>query len=229
MWSTNEFIERNKSLKEGGLSSLYPSQAWAMYRILPKFESILDVGFTSLKSYEVVKSIAPCIEYTGIDIVKNSPDDFNHEPNAEIITGDFFEEKFSRTFSVVQAWQFVYVIDKPFLSIEKMYFLADDICMFDIRANYDKKSIVDIKKSYSYHQGCYTNYVIFSWHEFKYFIESLRPRPEQVEFSSYYYPTSEFITIEKGIKESFISSIIIRKGRGDNAYTKWIGREIEEL
>ena len=43
-WNTPEYEERTRQLYRVELHKLYPSEAWALYRILPECKTILDLG-----------------------------------------------------------------------------------------------------------------------------------------------------------------------------------------
>ena len=43
-WNTQEFIDRTAKLSRTELHNLYPSEAWALYRVLPKVSNVLDLG-----------------------------------------------------------------------------------------------------------------------------------------------------------------------------------------
>ena len=43
-WNTKEYEERTRQLYRTDLYKLYPSEAWALYRILPECETVIDLG-----------------------------------------------------------------------------------------------------------------------------------------------------------------------------------------
>ena len=66
-WNTREYEERTRQLYRTELHKLYPSEAWALYRILPQCDSILDLGCGNGAMAAVARQIAPDARYTGVD------------------------------------------------------------------------------------------------------------------------------------------------------------------
>lgn len=66
-WNTKEYEERTRQLYRTELHKLYPSEAWALYRVLPLCESILDLGCGNGAMAAISKQIAPHAHYTGMD------------------------------------------------------------------------------------------------------------------------------------------------------------------
>ena len=66
-WNTTEFEKRTRELYRVDLHKLYPSEAWALYRIIPQCETVLDLGCGNGAMGRIVQQIAPQTKYTGID------------------------------------------------------------------------------------------------------------------------------------------------------------------
>lgn len=66
-WNTEEYEARTRQLYRTELHKLYPSEAWALYRILPNCKSILDLGCGNGAMAAIAKQIAPDAKYTGMD------------------------------------------------------------------------------------------------------------------------------------------------------------------
>ena len=66
-WNTKEYEERTRQLYRTELHKLYPSEAWALYRILPHCESVLDLGCGNGAMAAISQKIAPLARYTGMD------------------------------------------------------------------------------------------------------------------------------------------------------------------
>jgi len=66
-WNTTEYERRTRELYRTELHKLYPSEAWALYRILPQCDSILDLGCGNGAMADIARQIAPHSHYTGMD------------------------------------------------------------------------------------------------------------------------------------------------------------------
>ena len=58
-WNTTEFEKRTRELYRVELHKLYPSEAWALYRIMPQCETVLDLGCGNGAMGKIVQQIAP--------------------------------------------------------------------------------------------------------------------------------------------------------------------------
>lgn len=70
-WNTTEFEKRTRELYRVDLHKLYPSEAWALYRILPQCKTVLDLGCGNGAMGKIVQQIAPNAKYTGVDQQQN--------------------------------------------------------------------------------------------------------------------------------------------------------------
>lgn len=70
-WNTKEYEARTKQLYRTELHKLYPSEAWALYRILPECKSVLDLGCGNGAMAAIAKKISPETKYTGMDHQSN--------------------------------------------------------------------------------------------------------------------------------------------------------------
>lgn len=66
-WNTKEFEKRARELYRVELHKLYPSEAWALYRIIPQCETVLDLGCGNGAMGRIVQQISAKTRYTGID------------------------------------------------------------------------------------------------------------------------------------------------------------------
>jgi hypothetical protein len=219
VWHTESFFNRQAQLRQPTLRSLYPSQAWSMYRVLPSCKSVLDLGFGSADSMLTIRQISPDIDYTGVDLVPDVVDKCRHleDQRTQFICGDFLSDNLlstahRRDFDIVQGWSFIYAFDQPYLPLKKMYDLSSKWCLFDIRALHSNDDITDRKLTHAIHDGVQVSYPLMSWPKFIEFVSKLTPRPVTVEFSTYYYPpNTNLVKISSEVPEPFVASIAIEK------------------
>ena len=70
-WNTSEYENRVKQLNRTELHKLYPSESWALYRILPQCKNVLDLGCGNGAMAEITRKISPKTQYTGVDHQEN--------------------------------------------------------------------------------------------------------------------------------------------------------------
>ena len=231
-WHTTAFAQRQKELRSPELRTLYPSQAWSMYRIIPACRTLLDLGFGSIDSLLVVRTINSQIEYLGLDFVREIVESAKHLEDArtKFVQADFPQWQCDTSFDVVQGWSFVYVFDRPYEVMRKMYGLARRHCLFDIRATHLDDDVIDTTRAWGLHDGVKVNYPLLSWQRFQAFVASLRPIPESVEVACYYYPPGSAVRLDPVLPQPFVASIVINKGdEGATSQTRWHGKLIPPL
>ena len=69
-WNTKGFISRTKKLNREALEKLYPSESWAIYRLILDSNSTLDLGCGNGAMSQVVKKINKNCKYFGVDFQK---------------------------------------------------------------------------------------------------------------------------------------------------------------
>ena len=91
-WNTEIYEERAKELYRSELHKLYPSESWALYRILPDCKDVLDLGCGIGAMAKIVQQISPNTKYTGMDHQKNLIKKAQIEfPFANFSSGDLLE------------------------------------------------------------------------------------------------------------------------------------------
>ena len=58
-WNTKEYEKRTRQLYRTELHKLYPSESWALFRILPLAKSVLDLGCGNGAMASITKKISP--------------------------------------------------------------------------------------------------------------------------------------------------------------------------
>lgn len=215
-WSTESFVRRQHELRAGGLRALYPSQAWSMYRVAPLCESVIDFGFGSEESLLALREMNPFIRYTGIDsdteIVSTAA--AKHRDERTDFAAVDFELFDYGVAELTQGWSFVYAHDRPFHAIKKLWSCATRFSLFDVRATHLDDDVIDIERSYGEHDGQRVCYPLLSWERLLAYLAELDPRP-RIEFTTYYFPPSQYVHIERALPEPFVASIVLdREGSG---------------
>lgn len=145
-WNTRDFEERTRQLYRVDLHKLYPSEAWALYRIMPQCQTVLDLGCGNGAMAAIVNQISPETAYTGMDhqatLMREAKDAF---PFADFEAGDLREYiKACPSADGVMSWSVI----KSFADwrgvISDMIDKANKYVIFDIRvANIDREIFDD--------------------------------------------------------------------------------------
>ncbi len=92
-WNTTGFVERMHSLNRVNLRDLYPSEAWSIYRIIPQVNNLLDICCGGSNMSQIVRTVNPALNYTGVDLNKELVDEGNKKFGSEkvkFIASDIF-------------------------------------------------------------------------------------------------------------------------------------------
>ena len=74
-WNTKEYENRTKELYRTDLYKLYPSESWALFRVLPKCKTILDLGCGNGAMASINYKISNLCKYHGVDHQSNLIED----------------------------------------------------------------------------------------------------------------------------------------------------------
>jgi|TARA_B100001964_G_C14116997_1_gene546537 trans-aconitate methyltransferase len=66
-WNTTSYINRTSELNREDLEKLYPSESWALFRIITKVKSVIDLGCGNGAMSSIVYKINKKCNYTGLD------------------------------------------------------------------------------------------------------------------------------------------------------------------
>ena len=229
-FQTEGHVQKMRAMREANSRSLFPSQAWAMFRILPKGKTMLDAGFGSVNSLHIARSINPDIGYTGLEFVPQLVEDAKpfEDDRTRFICSDFNDWTDYRPgeVDIAQAWSFVYAFADLYGTARKLWDICGRYCVFDIRANHLEYDVGKDWETLSYGvlEGRKGPMNVIGWNSFKRFVETLSPRPEAVEFSCYYHPFHHSIHYDERLPLPFIASIVLEKGAVDVKKTEWFGR-----
>lgn len=145
-WNTREYEERTRQLYRTELHKLYPSEAWALYRILPQCRSILDLGCGNGAMAAIARQIAPEAHYRGIDHQANLMEEAGKVfPYADFAAADLLEYlKSCPEFDCIMSWSVIKSFANWRELIEMMLDKARKYVICDIRvANTDIEAFDD--------------------------------------------------------------------------------------
>ena len=123
-YQSEEFSDRVAYLKRRALHQLYPSEAWSLYRTLPRCESVLDLGCGSGDMAGIVDTISPSTRYSGVDSntkLINIAKRTEIKGKREFIEDDAFAllER-PEKFDFVMGWALLYAVENLYKLLEMM-------------------------------------------------------------------------------------------------------------
>ena len=224
-WSNSSAVEyyaQNRN-EEG---DLYPSERVYLPRVLFPGAKVLDVGCAAGGFYNIMKSIEPQIEYTGIDISEPAIEVARHKyPDARFKVTDGTKIPYDdNSFDLVHCVSVLVVVPRYEDVLKEMYRVSNRFVLADLRI---LKNVGDGKNFRdSYYQIKFDHedeearvpYVISDADRVANFLLGLSPRPQALRGTGYFHGVSEFT--KAPIKEVCIGMFLLQKGDPDTEKTE---------
>ncbi|MCG8510847.1 MAG: class I SAM-dependent methyltransferase [Rhodospirillales bacterium] len=221
-WDTSEYEARTRQLYRTELHKLYPSEAWALYRILPQCASVLDLGCGNGAMAAIARQIAPEARYIGMDhqanLMKEAKEVF---PYAEFEAGDLVD--YIRTcgeFDCVMSWSVIKSFGNWREVIDLMLQKARKYVICDIRvANTDFEAFDDTVcwADYGGRRGpiTYLNYGTYRDALLKHEADL-----DRIEIAGYQSEWGQFVHLREDLgPETFlIVSVLVKKDVTDSPF-----------
>lgn len=215
-WNTSEYEERTRQLYRTELHKLYPSEAWALYRILPHCKTILDLGCGNGAMAAIAKKIAPGAHYTGMDhqekLMAEAREAF---PFADFESGDLKEYlKSCKPADCVMSWSVIKSFGDWRELIAGMIEKSNGYVICDIRvANTDIEAFDDTV--------CWADYggrrgpiVFLNYATYRDALLSFKDQLARVEIAAYQSEWGQYVHFGDGVSpETFlVTSVLTKKG-----------------
>ncbi|MEE8301489.1 MAG: class I SAM-dependent methyltransferase [Candidatus Tectomicrobia bacterium] len=205
---------------------VYPSERVFLPRVLFPGAKVLDVGCASGGFFNIMRSIEPAIDYTGIDIA---------EPSINVAREKYPEARFEVTDGLTMPFAdgacdlvhctSVLVIEPRYRAlITEMYRVSNRFVLVDIRLLKDARTMEEVRKAQYRMQfagefeGVTVPYVICDADEVIDFTLTLTPSPQAVRGSGYFHTVSAMA--DTSIAEVCMAMLLIQKPQGDVANTE---------
>ena len=208
------------------VSDLYPSEQVFLPRVLFPGIKVLDVGCASGGFFNIMRTLEPAIEYTGIDLVETAIDLARQRyPEARFDVTDGMAIPFDDgTFDLVhctsvlnnepryqELWNEMYRVSNRFV-------LADMRLLKDIGGQGSGQDSLYTIQFEGQTQEAVVPYVVSDADEVINFLLSLNPRPQAVRGTGYFHEVSELA--HSPYTEACMSLLLLEKGNSATAKTK---------
>ena len=208
------------------VSDLYPSEQVFLPRVLFPGIKVLDVGCASGGFFNIMRTLEPAIDYTGIDIVKAAVDLARQRyPEARFeVTSGMAIPYDDGTFDLVhctsvlnneprytELWKEMYRVANRFV-------LADMRLLKDIGGEESARESRYIIQFEGQGQEAVVPYVVSDADEVISFLLNLKPRPQALRGTGYFHEVSELA--DTSYSQVCMSILLVEKGNSATARTK---------
>ena len=218
-YQSQEFSDRITYLKRRELNQLYPSEAWSLYRTLPKCESVIDLGCGSGDMAGIVNTISPSTRYSGVDSnakLINIAKRTEIKGKLEFIKDDVFAFlKRPEKFGCVMGWALLYAVENLYKLLEMMIAKANKYVLFDVRAVKTPDDVIDMSVSHTRYGKTTGPLPIVSFDNLINFIKRYEKKLSSVEMAGYYFPIGPHGWVDARIAEPAILSVALEKASPD--------------
>ncbi len=208
------------------VSDLYPSEGVFLPRVLFPGIKVLDVGCASGGFFNIMRTLEPAIEYTGIDIAKPAVDLARQRyPEARFEVTSGMEMPFDDgTFDLVHCTSVLNNEPRYPELWKEMYRVANRFVLADMRLLKDIGGLESPQNS-SYtiqfegqDQEAVVPYVVSDADEVISYLLSLNPRPQALRGTGYFHEVSELA--DTPFSQVCMSILLVEKGSSATARTK---------
>ena len=200
------------------VSELYPSEKVFLPRVLFPGARVLDVGCASGGFFNIMRTLEPAIDYTGIDIAEPSIEVARHMyPEARFMVTDGLHIPFDDgEFDLVHCTSVLVVEPRYQELLREMYRVSNRFLLVDMRLLKDIKGTSSPEQAHyriefeGRYEGTTVPYVISDADEVANFIHTLEPRPQALRGTGYYHVVSPMA--KTPYSEVCMAIFLIQKG-----------------
>jgi len=215
-WNTKEYEERTRQLYRTELHKLYPSEAWALYRVLPQCKSVIDLGCGNGAMAEITKQISPRCQYYGMDHQANLMEEATQVfPYTHFASGDLLGYiKESDKADCVMSWSVIKSFGNWREVIAEMLAKANKYVICDIRvANTDIEAF-DSDICWADYGGRKGPIAYLGYSAFRDALLEHKDELARVEIAAYQSEWGQFVHLREDLNpETFLTAcVLVKKG-----------------
>ena len=208
------------------VADLYPSERVFLPRVLFPGAKVLDVGCASGGFFNIMRTLEPAIDYTGIDIAEPSIEAARQTyPDANFLVTDGLHIPFDDDeFDLVHSTSVLVVEPRYRELLMEMYRVSKRFVLADLRLLKNLGNAVNPEQSYyriefdGRFEGVTAPYVVSDADEVVNFILSMKPTPQALRGTGYFHAVSP--NARTPYSEVCMTIFLLQKGRPDNNTTE---------
>jgi len=213
-WNTKEYEQRTKELYRVELHKLYPSEAWALYRTLPKCKNVIDLGCGNGAMAAIANQISPSTQYTGMDHQANLMNEAKGLfPFANFEAADMNEylgRNLVNEFDCVMSWSVI----KSFANwrdvVGRMVKMATKYVICDIRVANSDFEAFDADICWAEYGGRRGPITYLNFDHYKQGLLETVKGVSRIEFAAYQSGWGKFVNIREDLnQETFLVSTVL--------------------
>jgi SAM-dependent methyltransferase len=221
VWINKEFSHHALNLNREALRTLYPSEAWSLYRIIPDCCSVLDMGCGNGNKANILRLINANAHYSGLDFNDELIDAAAQSyPYADFFSSEaevFLKEiKGKKAYDCIMAWAFFCTLPNYFDLLDACIDISEKYILFDLRVINSSEDIHSLDLAYTSYNDIKEPYFLGSFSKLKAFLQSKAKNLKAIEISGYEFPVSPEISwIDPALPTPVVLSVVLEK-KDDN-------------
>ena len=181
------FVEKYRKTRHRP-EDLFRSEQRFLPRVLRPGMKVLDVGCACGGFYNILRTLEPTIDYTGVDVTEILIEDARRlYPNGRFETTDGSRLAFDdETFDLVQLWGVTLHEPDYHNVLKEAWRVAREVLIFDVRLQRRGSEVIDTDHSYvENEEGERNYYIVPNGREFLRWLLTLEPLPQCIEAFGY--------------------------------------------
>lgn len=221
-WNTKSFVNRTSKLNRENLEKLYPSESWALFRIVPKVNNVIDLGCGNGAMSDIVNKINKKCKYTGLDhqgyLIKKAKTIYRHSSFLDQDLKNFVDIN-KKNYDLVMMWSVIKSIKDWQDTISKSLNFTKKFLIFDIRVVKGKIEKFDEKILHARYGSRKGAQLVLGYKNIKQFLLKQR-KIKKIEIAGYKSDWGKNVIYNFKHKETFLITVVIHKNNNKPSNNK---------
>ena len=218
-FESERFVNKYRSTRHRP-EELFPSERRFLPRVLRPGIRVLDVGCACGGFYNILRTLEPRIDYTGVDVSDLLIEEARRcYPDGRFETVDGRRLPFGdEEFDLVQVWGVTLVEPEYRSLLAEAWRVAGHVLLFDIRLQQHGCEVIDMERSYvSNEDGERNYYIVPNGHEFLGWLGTLEPAPRRIEAFGYEGKPNAMAVLPATCHPVYMTAFALFRNTGDAA------------
>lgn len=230
-WDTIGFIKRTKKLNRENLENLYPSESWAIYRLIADSNSTLDLGCGNGAMSQIVKKINKKCKYFGVDHQKELINLADRKyTNSKFFASDLnkFLSAHKKHYDTVMLWSVIKSFKNWRKIISSSLKLSKKYLVFDVRVVKKKVEIFNVKNLNATYSNVKGSQLYLGYNVLKNFLKNIKNDNINFEIVAYNSPWGNNVYFKnRNYEKTFIVTVVIKKFKKKLKFYEQIPEELK--